>query len=133
MKRLLFPLAFLLFILAACGASDENKIRETLSRREEALRKKDLSLYLTCISEAYRDKDEDVSRIKSRIDGYFRNFDRINYSSWDRSIQIDGREAAVVQQFHLEVEKGDQKHRHGGKEALFLRKEGGQWKIIRGL
>ncbi len=133
MKRLLFPFAVLFLILAACGASDENKIRETLNRREEALRKKDLSLYLTCISEAYQDKEEDLNRIKSRIDGYFKNFDRIDYSSWDRSIQIDGREAAVVQQFHLEVEKGDKKHRYGGKEALFLRKEEGTWKIIRGL
>jgi len=133
MRRLLSPFLLLLLIHAACGASDESKIRETLGRREEALRKKDLSLYLTCISESYHDKEEDVSRIKSRIDGYFKNFDRINYSSWDRSIQIDGREAAVVQQFHLEVEKGDKKHRYGGKEALFLRKEGGKWKIIRGL
>ncbi|MBP1700402.1 MAG: hypothetical protein H6Q41_5590, partial [Deltaproteobacteria bacterium] len=35
--------------------------------------------------------------------------------------------------FSLEVEKGEKKNRYAGEEVLFLKKEGRQWKIIKGL
>jgi len=41
-----------------------------LIRREEALRKKDLSLYLSCISKAYRDREEDFSRLPKKKNHY---------------------------------------------------------------
>ncbi|MCJ7803724.1 MAG: nuclear transport factor 2 family protein [Desulfobacterales bacterium] len=125
----LLPILFLL----ACQASEEEKIYQILNRRQEALQKKDLSLYLSCLSKAYQDKEEDFNRLEKRIEGYFKTFDRITYSNWDRSVQIDGETAMVIQQFHLEVEKGEKKNRYSGKEALFLKKEGREWKIIRGL
>jgi hypothetical protein len=125
----LLPLLFLL----ACQVSEEEKIYQILNRRQEALQKRDLSLYLSCISEAYQDKEEDFSGLRKRIEGYFKTFDRITYSSWDRSIQIDGEAATVIQQFYLEVEKGEKKNRYSGKESLFLKKEGKDWKIIKGL
>ena len=129
---------FLLFLLPVlslltCQVSEEEKIYQTLSRRQEALQKRDLSLYLSCISKAYQDKGEDVSRLQKRIDGYFKTFDRITYSSWDRSVQIDGETSTVIQRFSLEVEKGEKKNRYAGEEVLFLKKEGRQWKIIKGL
>ena len=125
----LLPILFLL----ACQASEEEKIYQILNRRQEALQKKDLSLYLSCISKAYQDKEEDFNRLEKRIEGYFKTFDRIAYSNWDRSVQIDGEAATVIQQFHLEVEKGEKKNRYSGKEALFFKKEGREWKIIKGL
>jgi hypothetical protein len=125
----LLPLLFLL----ACQVSEEEKIYQILNRRQEALQKRDLSLYLSCISKAYQDKEEDFSGLRKRIEGYFKTFDRITYSSWDRSIQIDGEAATVIQQFYLEVEKGEKKNRYSGKEGLFLKKEGKDWKIIKGL
>jgi ketosteroid isomerase-like protein len=125
----LLPVLFLL----ACQVSEEEKISQILNRRQEALQRRDLSLYLSCISEAYQDKEEDFNRLQKRIDGYFKTFDRISYSSWDRSVQINGETAIVIQQFHLEVEKGEKKNRYSGKEALFLKKEGKEWKIIKGL
>jgi ketosteroid isomerase-like protein len=125
----LLPVLFLL----ACQVSEEEKIYQILNRRQEALQRRDLSLYLSCISEAYQDKEEDFNRLQKRIDGYFKTFDRISYSSWDRSVQINGETAIVIQQFHLEVEKGEKKNRYSGKEALFLKKEGKEWKIIKGL
>ena len=133
MRRNLFYLLLPIFFLLACQISEEERIHQILNRREEALRKKDLSLYLSCISKAYQDKEEDFNRLDKRIEGYFKTFDRISYSSWDRSIQIDGETATVIQQFHLEVEKGEKKNRYSGKEALSLEKEGKKWKIIRGL
>jgi len=123
---------FFLFILA-CQVSEEEKIDHILNRRQEALQKKDLSLYLSCISKAYQDKEEDFSRLQKRVEGYFGTFDRISYSCWDRSFQIDGETAIVSQQFYLEVEKAEKKNHYSGKEVLFLKKEGKNWKIIKGL
>jgi ketosteroid isomerase-like protein len=131
-KRFLSFLLPVLFLLA-CQTSEEEKIYQTLSRRQEALQKRDLSLYLSCISNAYQDKEEDVVRLQKRMEGYFKTFDRISYSGWDRSVQIDGETSTVIQQFYLEVEKGEKKNHYSGKEVLFLKKEGKEWKIIKGL
>ncbi len=134
MRRPFLSFLFLIFLLLlACQDSAEEKIYQTLDRRQEALQKKDLSLYLSCISKAYQDKEEDFGRLQTRIEGYFKTFDRISYSSWDRSVQINGETATAIQQFQLEAEKGDKKSRYSGKEALFLKKEGKDWKIIKGL
>ncbi len=134
MRRPLLSFLLVIFLLLlACQDSAEEKIYQTLNRRQEALQKKDLSLYLSCISQAYQDKEEDFDRLQTRMEGYFKTFDRISYSSWDRSVQINGETATAIQQFQLEVEKGDKKNRYSGKEALFLKKEGKDWKIIKGL
>ena len=131
-KQLLSFLLPVLFLLA-CQVSEEEKINQMVNRRQEALQKKDLSLYLSCISRAYQDKEEDFSGLEKRIDGYFKTFDRIAYSSWDRSVEIEGNTATVIQQFYLETEKGEKKKSYPGKEALFFKKEGKEWKIIKGL
>ena len=134
MRRPFLPLLFLIFLLLlTCQDSEEEKIYQTLNRRQEALQKRDLSLYLSCISRAYQDKEEDFDRLQKRMEGYFKTFNRISYSSWDRSVQIDGEIATAVQQFQLEVEKGEKKNRYSGKEALFLKREGKQWRIIKGM
>jgi hypothetical protein len=133
MRRHLLSFLLPILFLLACQVSEEEKIYQILNRRQEALQKRDLSLYLSCISKAYQDKEEDFNRLQKRIEGYFKTFDRISYSSWDRSVQIDGETATVVQQFNLEVEKGEKKNRYSGKEALFLKKEGKGWKITKGL
>ncbi len=126
-------LFFIFLLLLACQDSEEEKIYQTLNRRQEALQKRDLSLYLSCISRAYQDKVEDFDQLQKRMEGYFKTFNRISYSSWDRSVQIDGETATAIQQFQLEVEKGERKDRYSGKEALFLKKEGKEWRIIKGL
>lgn len=133
MKRNLLLSLFITLSLLTCTISEENRIHETLNLREEALSKKDLSLYLSCISKAYQDKDEDFGKLKKRMEGYFKTFDRIDYASWDRSLYVEGKKATVIQQFHLEVEKEGKKNRYSGREALFLEKEGKSWKIIKGL
>ena len=133
MRRHLLSFLLPILFLLACQVSEEEKIYQILNRRQEALQKRDLSLYLSCISKVYQDKEEDFNRLQKRIEGYFKTFDRISYSSWDRSVQIDGETATVIQQFYLEVEKGEKKNRYSGKEALFLKKEGKGWKITKGL
>jgi len=133
MRKNLLCLLFAIFPLIACQISEEEKINQILNQREEAFQKKDLSLYLSCISKEYQDKDEDFNRLQNRIGGYFKTFDKIRYTSWDRSIHFEGETARVVQQFHLEVEREGKRNRYSGKEALFFRKEGRKWKIIKGL
>jgi len=133
MRRHFLSFLLLILFLLACQVSEEEKIYQILNRRQEALQKKDLSLYLSCISKGYQDKEEDFSRIEKRIEGYFKTFDRIAYSSWDRSVHIEGDTATIIQQFYLEVEKREKKNRYSGKEALFFKKERREWKIIKGL
>ena len=131
-KVILFCLLPVLF-LPACQRSEEEGITRVLIQREEAFGKKDLSSYLSCISKEYLGKDENFDQLKDRIERYFRTFDRIEYRSWGRSLYVEGEEARVIQQFHLEVERGGEVKRYTGKESLFLRKQGGVWKIAGGL
>jgi len=133
MRRSLLFLPLTILFLLACQISEEERISQVLNRREEALRKKDLSLYLSCISKAYHDKDENFDRLQNRIRGYFETFDRIEYAGQGRSIRIEEDTARVIQEFHLEIEKGGKNDRYTGKEALFFKKEGREWKITGGL
>jgi hypothetical protein len=133
MRKALVSALLPLLFLSACQTSEEEKIYQTLRQREEAFQKKDLSLYLSCISSGYQDKDEDFSRLKDRMEGYFKSFDRIEYRSWDRSVKITGENAEVLQQIQMEVERGGARKSYSGREVLFLMKEGGKWKITKGL
>jgi len=133
MRRNLPSLLLSIFFLLACGISDEERIQQVLNRRAEALDKKDLSLYASCVSKSYQDKGEDFDGLRNRIGGYFQTFDRIAYGCTDRSVQIEGGEATVIQQFSLQVEQGGKKRTYSGREALSLRKEAGEWKIFKGL
>jgi len=123
----------LLLFLWACQGSGEEQIRQTLNQRGEALKKKDLSLYLSCISKDYQDRDGGFLQLQKRMEAYFMKFDRIGYDYWDRSIEMEGEMATVTQQFHLEVEKGGKMNRYSGKEAFVLRREGRHWRIFKGL
>ena len=133
MKRVLGCFSLVLLCLIACQKTDSEGIRQIVQQREEALQKKDLALYLSCISKSYKDKNENYEQLKNRIQGYFKSFDRIDYSSWDRSIQFDGESAAVTQQFRLEVEKAGIRQHYTGREVMFLGREGRDWRITRGL
>ena len=132
MKRF-FSFLLIVLILQACTSSEKEKIQRLLVQREEAFQKKNLALYLSCISKDYQDKDEVFEKLKNRISGYFETFDRIDYSAWDRSIQIDRKNATAIQQYRIEVEKKAKKSQFVGREILHLHKEGGEWKIISGL
>ena len=133
MRRNRFFVLLLLLSLCACQASEEEQIRQTLNQRGEALKKKDLSLYLSCISKDYQDRDGGFLQLQKRMEAYFMKFDRIGYDYWDRSIEMEGEMATVTQQFHLEVEKGGKMNRYSGKEAFVLRREGRHWRIFKGL
>ena len=132
MKRFFFFFLMVL-VLHACTSSDQEKIERLLVQRAEAFQNKNLALYLSCISKDYQDKEENFEKLKNRVSGYFETFDRIDYIAWDRSIQVEGKNATTLQQFRIEVEKKGNKNQYAGREMLHLRKEGGEWKIVSGL
>ena len=132
MKRF-FSFLLLVLLLQACTSSEKEKIQRLLVQRGEAFQKKNLALYLSCISKDYQDKEENFGKLKNRVSGYFETFDRIDFNAWDRSIQVEGENATAIQQFRIEVEKKGNKNQYAGSEVLHLRKEGGEWKIISGL
>ena len=123
MRRYFLSFLLPVLLLLAYQVSEEEKIYQILNWRQEALQRRDLSLYLSCISKDYQDKEEDFNWLERGIDGYFKAFDRITYSSWDWSPHVEGKTAMVIQPFHLEFEKGEKKDRYSGKE----------WKIMKGL
>jgi len=131
--RRFFSFLLIVLILQACTSSEKEKIQHLLVLREEAFQKKNLALYLSCISKGYQDKDEDFEKLKNRVSGYFETFDQIDYSAWDRSIQIGGKNGTAIQQFRIEVEKKGKKNQYAEREVLHLHKQGGEWKIIEGL
>ncbi len=136
MRRSVLPTLLLLligFFVLNCHASEEENVQGVLNQREEALRKRDLSLYLTCISKSYQDRDEDFDAVQRRVAESFRLLDGIGYVSRGRSIEIDGNEARVFQEFDLSTIRGDKKSTYSGKESLLLQKERGGWKIVKGL
>jgi ABC-type molybdate transport system ATPase subunit len=84
-----------------------------------------VGLHLSCISKDYQDKEEDFEKLKNRVGGYFESFDRIDYSAWDRSIQIDGKNATATQQLRIEVENKDVRiNIPGEKCSTYVKKEG---------
>ena len=132
MKRFFFFFLMVL-VLHTCTSSDQEKIERLLVQRAEAFQNKNLALYLSCISKDYQDKEENFEKLKNRVSGYFETFDRIDFNAWDRSIQVEGKNATTLQQFRIEVEKKGNKNQYAGREMLHLRKEGGEWKIVSGL
>jgi ketosteroid isomerase-like protein len=135
MRRHRFLVLGLIFLslLFACQPSVEEQVRQVLDQRGEAFKKRDLSLYLSCISKDYQDQAGDRDQLQKRMELYFKTFERIDFDHWDRSIQIEGDTVTVVQQFRLEVVKGEKTNHYSGKEAFLLRKEGKRWMIARGL
>ena len=132
MKRFFFFFLMVL-VLHACTSSDQEKIERLLVQRAEAFQNKNLALYLSCISKDYQDKEENFEKLKNRVSGHFETFDRVDYSAWDQSIQVESKNATAIQQFRIEVEKKGNKNQYVGREVIHLHKEGGEWKIISGL
>ena len=128
-----FSFLLLVLLLQACTSAEKGKIERLLAQRAEAFQEKNLALYLSCISKDYQDKEENFEKLKNRVSGYLETFDRIDYSAWDQSIEIESNNATAIQQFRIEVEKKGNKNHYAGKEVIHLRKEGGEWKIISGL
>ncbi len=106
---------------------------EVLNRRERALERGDLSLYLSCISKDYQDKEKDFSAVGQKVARSISALKGIEFSFSDRSIYINGEFATVYQKVLLSVDTGGKKKHFSDRERLTLVKEKDGWKIIKGL
>jgi hypothetical protein len=94
---------------------------------------KDIALYMSCISEDYKDNADTYDLIRDKMEKNFDIFEKIDFSQSNQTIYQDNTAAVVVQNFELSFTvRGEQDHA-SGKERIYLEKKVGEWKIVKGL
>ena len=111
----------------------EKAIGLVMFTRERAIREKDIDLYMTCISEDYTDNTDTFDMVKERMHKNFEVFDRIDFSTSDRTVYLEDQTATLVQDYDLVFFVDGKSDRARGKERIFLRREDRGWKIVKGL
>lgn len=136
LRRLLPFLLFLVpFMLVwGCAEGDRQAVQSVMMQRQQALRSKDIHIYLSLLSSRYQDNGQDLTAKTKEIADNFASFDRIEYRSDGYDIAIDGGAATVSGTYRLKVTKKGEVLELEGKEAIRLRKEPGRgWLIVGGL
>ena len=130
-----FSLLFLLlFLLSACSSkSDRDAVLAVAVERQQALTSRDIHRYLPLLSPHYQDKGRDYAAKARELTDILTSFDRIDYRSLDRRVEVHGDRATVTGSYELRVVRQGKEMALAGKEELQLRKEGGKWKIVGGL
>ena len=129
-----FLLVFLLISLSACSSkSDRDAVLAVAVERQQALTSRDINRYLPLISQQYQDKGRDYAAKTLELKDILTSFDRIDYRSLDRRVDVHGDRATVTGSYELRVMGKGKEMELAGKEELQLRKEEGGWKIVGGL
>lgn len=129
-----FLLLFLLIFLSACSdTSDRDAVLAVAVKRQQALTSRDIHLYLPLISPHYQDKGRDHAAKARELTDILASFDKIDYRSLDRRVEVQGDSATVTGSYELRVTGKGKDMELAGKEELRLRKEAGVWKIVGGL
>ncbi|MDD5223565.1 MAG: hypothetical protein PHE84_06220 [bacterium] len=125
----------LIVVVLSCARDDRQLIIKTLQQREKALEKKDINLYLDCVSSDYRDQEgRDLSRLKQRFAEVVQVFTSIDFEPEQTLVYQNGLTATVIQEFVLHFQpQGEEPFARKGREKIVLHKEKGGWKIIEGL
>ncbi|RII26402.1 MAG: DUF4440 domain-containing protein [Geobacter sp.] len=132
--RRFFLLFILLFSLSACSSkSDRDAVLAVAVERQQALTSRDINRYLPLLSPHYQDKGRDYAVKARELTDILTSFDRIDYRSLDRRVDVRGDRATVTGSYELRVVRQGKAMELAGKEELQLRKEGGEWKIVGGL
>jgi ketosteroid isomerase-like protein len=130
----LLPFLSLFLFLSACGdKSDRDAVLAVAVKRQQALTSRDISLYLPLISPHYQDKGRDHAVKARELTDILASFDKIDYRSLDRRVEVQGDSATVTGSYELRVTGNGKEMDLAGKEELRLRKEAGVWKIVGGL
>jgi len=135
-RKYLVALGLLLIVVVlSCARDDRQLIIKTLQQREKALEKKDINLYLDCVSSDYRDPEgRDLSRLQQRFAEVVQAFTSIDFEPEQTLVYQNGLTATVIQEFVLHFQpQGEEPFARKGREKIVLRKEKGAWKIIEGL
>ena len=133
-------ICFLIGVGLLCGSyvachrnTQEGEIVKVLKCREAALSKKDIDLYMTCISHKYSDKGKTYESIKREVSQLFKMFCKIQLNVIKRHVVFDEDFATVIQSFVLSFKTSNGWVSRKGKELLVFKKEKSGWKIIKGL
>lgn len=111
----------------------EQEIKNVLFLREEAIKSKDIDLYMECISIDYKDKTNTYISVRERMQKNFLAFENIDFSQFDQTIYQEDDMAMVVQDYELAFTLGGKRNNVRGKEKIFLIRRGREWKIVKGL
>jgi hypothetical protein len=128
----LLPL-FCLFLGCAGPTTDRLAVEAVAAKRQQALNRKDIALYLSIISPAYNDKGKDYAAKARELEASFRTFDRIEYHSLDRKIEIGGAQATVSGTYRMTVVRRGKELSLEGVERIRLAKGADGWRIVGGL
>jgi len=130
-----FSIFVLISLIVSCGNSDKKEIEELLSRRQKAFETKDFDLYLTCISQDYKEEKEGnvigIEEIKKNFLSNVSIFDQIKISYSDRTIYQNGEKAELVQKTAVEVKIENDNSRFQINEKIGLEKINGKWEIVK--
>lgn len=130
---------FFVAFFAGCASTDrssaeaEKAINQVMSIREKAIREKDIDLYMTCISKDYKDREDSFDVVRERMQKNFEVFEMIDFLTSKRTVYLEGQKAMLVEDYEIVFFAGAKRDRARGKEQIFLRKEDGGWKIVKGL
>jgi hypothetical protein len=118
-----------------CSGSDADKqaLKAVSLQRQQALRSKDINLYLSILSREYQDKNQDFAAKKKELEANFAAFDQIDYRSDGITIEIKGNQAIISGTYGLKVVIKGKVLKLEGKEEVRLKKERGGWKIVGGV
>jgi hypothetical protein len=132
--RLVVTLLVFLSLLPGCSNRlDRDAVMAVAIKRQQALTTKDINLYLTLLSPHYQDKGLDYAAKSRELKETLSSFDRIDYRSHDRRVEVKGDRATVTGSYGLRVMMRGKEVELEGKEELRLLKEAGEWKIVGGL
>lgn len=133
MQRFFLLLLLLIFLSACSDTSDRDAVLAVAVKRQQALTSRDINLYLPLISPHYQDKGRDQAAKARELTDILASFERIDYRSLDRRVEVQSDSATVTGSYELRVMQKGKEMELAGKEELRLRKEAGVWKIVGGL
>jgi hypothetical protein len=123
-RRLFFFLLLLLLLGCGAPAAERQAVEAVAVKREQAINGRDLPLYLSLLSPAYRDRGRDYAAEKRVLEESLRAPGKTGYRSLDRRITVSGRQAVIRGRYRLTIGEGGQEVNLEGEEELRLVKEG---------
>ncbi|MBT1072638.1 DUF4440 domain-containing protein [Geobacter chapellei] len=105
---------------------------QVLQVRSQALNGRDLPLYLSVVSPAYRDKGKDIAALTAGVAAGFKSR-TVAYQAGHRTVSVSGNRAEVKGTYRMKVTVGGREMVLDGEETIILSREAGVWKIIAGL
>lgn len=127
-------LLLLIGFVFSCGNAADSDIEQLLDTRTKAFETKDLGLYTTLISPGYRQEKKGkvigIEEVKKNFRVNVDIFDTLKVRNSDRTINVNGNSAEVVQKTFVDAAMDDSKSKFMIVERLVLAKNQGKWEIV---